>query len=221
MTQNEITQHDTAHLISGLKELGRRWQESESLIKKRGARPPWSAYQLACAEEIDALIQFCETHLGQTIPNALAMGHIALMRLATSDQADQILLTEKMRQDAQRGERYDSTAFLKARAAVAMQMMMDAGHGRKKASASVANAISKGGYSVSGRTVESWRDGGNNGKPPFGDRYHRLLAQVRNVHSWRDNPFGSAPAIDSIDNILAKLSLEFSALPAGFGGDRR
>jgi hypothetical protein len=183
------------------------------LIKECGDRPPWGAYQVAAAEQLDALLQFCQTQLGLRPPRSLAMAATALLRLAASDEADHVLLTEKARKESGRGEKVGSTVVLKAAAAVIMELFMRGGKGRGQASEMVAAAISADGYDVKARTVESWRDAGRSRKSPFKDEYYRQLAMATNVHLWPDNPFGPPPEIASVDEMLRRLAAQFASLP--------
>jgi hypothetical protein len=214
MISKEVAANAFEYLASGRDELGRRWLKSEALIEECGARPPWNAYQVAAAEEIDALLQFCATYLGLAPPKALMMVRMALLRLAASDEMDHVLLTEKAREESGRGEKRDSgIASLKASAAVVMELLQKAGKRRGEASEIVAAAISRAGYAIKARTVASWRDAGHGRKPPIGDEYYRQLAMVKDVYIWPDNPFGRPSEIVSVEEMLGNVAARFRLLP--------
>ena len=210
-----------SYFASGRDELARLWKDAEAAVESSGTRPSWSAYQTAAARELDAVLSFCEKYLAVGAPTSLAMVRDALLRLAASDEADSVLLTSRSREESQRGEKYETTASLKAAAGVVMQLLMETGKGRAEAAKVVATAISRAGFAVTDRTVANWRDAGNACKSPFGDEYHRQLARSRDVHFWPDNPFGPAPEILPLQKILANVAGAFGALPKGFGGKKR
>jgi hypothetical protein len=185
MTSKEAAASAFEYIAAGRNELGRRWQQSEALIKECGKRPPWSAYQVAAAEQIDALLQFCGTYLGLAPPKSLMMARVALLRLAASDEVDHVLLNERMREKSGHGEKRDSTVSLRASAAVIMELLMKGGKSRGEASKTIAAAISRAGYHATPRAVGGWRDAGRNRKPPIGDEFHRQLAGVRPC-GWTD-----------------------------------